>query len=79
VHIYPVDVAQFDQSVVANPAGYGLFNISDTCVTDPRYECILSSFNGQATSYLYWDDVHPTAEGHALIAAQFLSALPPSE
>ena len=79
VHIYPVDVAQFEQSVVANPAGYGLFNISDTCVTDPRYECILSSFNGQATSYLYWDDVHPTAEGHALIAAQFLSALPSSE
>ena len=79
VHFYPVDIAQFEQSVVANPAGFGLSNIEDACIKDPSHECIFNSFNGGQTGYLYWDDVHPTAEGHALIAAQFLSALPSSE
>jgi phospholipase/lecithinase/hemolysin len=78
-HIYAVDVAKIEQAKVSNPAASGLSHITDACISDPRYECILSSFNARPTTYLYWDDVHPTAEGHALLAAHFLSAVSSEE
>jgi phospholipase/lecithinase/hemolysin len=78
-HIYAVDVTKVEQAVVSNPAASGLSNITEACISDPRYECILSSFNARPTTYLYWDDVHPTAEGHALLAAHFLSAVSSEE
>jgi len=77
--IRTVDVASLLEKVVANPAYYQLQNVTDECVGDPTYFCILNSFNsGPAAGYLFWDDVHPTASVHALLAVQFAAAVAPS-
>jgi hypothetical protein len=39
---------------------------------------VLTSFNaGPASGYLFWDDVHPTAAAHVLLADQFLAVVAP--
>jgi outer membrane lipase/esterase len=63
------DVKTFDifglvAQVIANPAAYGITNVSDACgaainACDPA-------------SALFWDGIHPTAKGHQLIADAML-------
>ena len=55
------DVFKIGATLAANPAAFGLTNVTDAC------------FNGVTVcatpgTYLYWDGVHPTAAGHQLIA-----------
>ncbi|MBS0447366.1 MAG: SGNH/GDSL hydrolase family protein [Proteobacteria bacterium] len=50
---------------VANPAAYGFSNVTDACgalgaACDP-------------SSYLFWDGIHPTSGGHAIIADGMLA------
>jgi len=51
--------------VVANPAAFGLSNVTNACVAGV---CMNDS------SYLFWDGIHPTAAGHELIATAMLAA-----
>jgi phospholipase/lecithinase/hemolysin len=60
--------------VVANPATYSLTDATDSCYTGP-YTGGGSACTGQA-GYLFWDSVHPTTTGHALIAAAALNEVP---
>lgn len=77
--IHAVDVATLLQNVAANPDTYQFKNVTDECVADPTYVCVLSSFNGgSAAGFLFWDEVHPTASAHALLAKQFAVAVAPS-
>ncbi|PXW81492.1 putative secreted protein with PEP-CTERM sorting signal [Nitrosomonas sp. Nm84] len=50
-----------------NPADYGLTNVTDACgavlACDP-------------STYLFWDGIHPTSAGHALLAQQMIQAIP---
>ena len=74
--IRTVDVAALLEKVAANPGFYQFQNVTDKCVGDPTYFCILNSFNsGPAAGFLFWDDVHPTASAHALLAGQFAAAV----
>ena len=67
------DVAMVDifgefQQIVADPAAFGLTNVTAPC------------FNGTAVvgnpdEFLFWDAVHPTAAGHRLIAQSVFAAL----
>lgn len=76
VDIHTVDVASLLENVAASPGTYQFLNVTDACVSDPTYACVLSSFNsGSAAGYLFWDDVHPTASAHALLAGQFAVAI----
>lgn len=78
-NIIVVDVAKAFASITANPALYGLTNVTAACVTTPA--CVGGGAAAQA-QYLFWDTVHPTAAGHALVAQlaqnylQAASALP---
>ncbi len=58
--------------IVANPATYGLTNVTDAC---------LDSGTGTAcadpSTYLFWDDLHPTGVGHQIIADAALAAVVP--
>ncbi|MGL4497365.1 MAG: SGNH/GDSL hydrolase family protein, partial [Beijerinckiaceae bacterium] len=64
-NIILVDVNKAFAAVTANPAAYGFTNVTAACVTTPA--CIGGGAAAQA-GYLFWDTVHPTAAGHALVA-----------
>ena len=60
------DVFGFHHQVLADPAGFGLVN-----VTDPCSFTVCSNPSG----YLWWDFVHPTTAGHSLLADEFAVTL----
>jgi outer membrane lipase/esterase len=63
------DLYGFQNTLVANPSAYGLINVTDACGA-------ASSMCDPATA-LFWDGIHPTAAGHALLARQmFITAVP---
>jgi phospholipase/lecithinase/hemolysin len=66
VSIHLLDAAGVLQRAEADPAAYGFSN-----VTDPAQLVNGGHVNG----YLFWDGVHPTFEGHALIADAAVQAL----
>ena len=60
------DVFTLLDSVVANPADYGLIKPGTYVLEDlPPAQW---SLNGPGTNYLYWDDLNPTAKFHAHLA-----------
>lgn len=75
--ILDFDTAGFLAEVVANPASYGLANVTERCYTGDDL-----NFNGSGSicadpaSYLFWDGIHPTATGHALLAQAMLQHIP---
>ena len=75
--ILDFDTAGFLAEVVANPASYGLSNVTERCYTGDDI-----TFNGSGdvcptpSSYLFWDGIHPTATGHALLAQAMLQHIP---
>lgn len=64
-NIIVVDVNKAFAAVIANPAAYGFTNVTAACVTTPA--CVGGGAAAQA-QYLFWDSVHPTAAGQALVA-----------
>lgn len=62
-----VDVFTASQQIAADPAAYGLSN-----VTHPVFDG--AAIVGNPDEFLYWDSVHPTAAGHRLIADAVLDA-----
>lgn len=56
-----MDVARGFDAIIANPALFGLTNVTQTCFTGV-------SVCATPSTYLFWDGVHPTAAGHALTA-----------
>jgi outer membrane lipase/esterase len=67
----PTSVTMFDvfglfNNIAANPASYGLTNISDAC------GAVLGC---DADKYLFWDGIHPTARGQVLIADAMLTSV----
>lgn len=62
-----VDTFHLLGKVAANPAAYGLTNVTDACF-DPSVG--ICSNPGE---YLFWDEFHPTTAGHAILAAAIAS------
>jgi outer membrane lipase/esterase len=55
-------------AVIDNPAAFGLTNVTDAC----------GQFsNCDPSKYLFWDGIHPTSEGHLLIADALLGTVVP--
>lgn len=59
-----IDIFAQMHAFVANPAAFGLTNVTDHCVqpNDPPYAC------KDPKSYLFWDGAHPTKAVHSIIA-----------
>ncbi|RZA15619.1 MAG: autotransporter domain-containing protein [Lysobacteraceae bacterium] len=75
LRVIPLDTFHFLQEVVANPGAYGISNVTGkACVTQPAPAGGSSLFCSPAStvpggaSYLFADDVHPTAAAHKAVA-----------
>jgi outer membrane lipase/esterase len=56
--------------ILANPGAFGLTNTSDACI---KGLC-------DASKYLFWDGIHPTARGHEILAeAMYAQVVPEPE
>ncbi len=61
------DVAATIGAVLAAPGSFGFGNVTDAC----------GAITGcDASSHLFWDGIHPTSAGHALVAGAMLTAVP---
>jgi outer membrane lipase/esterase len=65
VNVVYVDQAALYQAVLANPASFGFSNTTQACYLTPSCLSDPTVWN----SYFFWDNVHPTAAMHALLAA----------
>ena len=71
--------ALLDQAV-QDPGAFGFSNVTDPCWTGgfTGYAgggSVCSTLPAVQDTYLFWDDVHPTAAGHLLVADAALSAM----
>lgn len=65
--VIPFNVSALIDTVASNPGTYGLTNVSDAC----------GAVTGcNPSQYLFWDAIHPTSAGHALLANAMLAAVP---
>ena len=71
LRIVRVDVYGKLNEIVATPAAFGLANVTSACITPgvAPFQCKTPD------DFLFWDGIHPTAAGHAIIAQQAASAL----
>lgn len=65
LNIIQFDVFSLLLDVVSNPDNYGFTNATDPCLTE-------MGICANPDEFLLWDSVHPTAAGHAIIAAAAL-------
>lgn len=78
-----VDIHSLFGDLVANPGAAGLVNVSDPValisdfgVPGPMTAVQLAPAGANPDQWLFWDTLHPTARGHALIAQAALAAIP---
>ena len=72
ISIATVDLFSALEDMVANPGKYGLTNVTDICIT-PGVKGSAQCDN--PNGYLFWDGIHPTKAGHAILAALIGAAL----
>jgi phospholipase/lecithinase/hemolysin len=68
--IVPFDTFAAFAALQANPAAFGLTNVTAPCF-DGVTVCATPD------QYLFWDTAHPTAAGHRLLGAGFLAVVAP--
>ena len=76
LEFFRLDVAAIFVDAIANPTKFGLSNV--TAAAAPGLEPGDSSYNtsliaANANEYLFWDDLHPTATVHSILAARALA------
>lgn len=68
VNIIEIDAGALLRSAVADPAAFGLLNVTTPCVPTG---CFLDPMIDPNT-YLFWDGIHPTASVHAVIGMEVM-------
>ena len=58
--------------IVADPVAAGMTNVEASCLT---FGVIQNPFCRKPNDYLFWDGIHPTMAGHAILAAAAKAAL----
>ncbi|MCC6422408.1 MAG: SGNH/GDSL hydrolase family protein [Phycisphaerales bacterium] len=76
LNLHLLDLNTLFNNAIANPATYGLTNVTDAAYTgDPDYEGVGTVVPNPA-GYLFWDEVHPTTLGHSMVAQAAYAAVP---
>ena len=80
VTIFRLDVAALVKEVMTDPEAFGLVNVTAPAAPglepgDPSYDASLIA--GDPDRYFFWDDLHPTAAVHAILAEYALAAVVP--
>nr|WP_294527081.1 SGNH/GDSL hydrolase family protein [uncultured Rhodopila sp.] len=72
VNVHVVDAYGLIDSAVANPASYGLTNVTSRVwtgnYTDSTSGTLAATTPAAQDQYLFWDSLHPTETGHQAIA-----------
>jgi outer membrane lipase/esterase len=82
VRVFEVDTFTLINRAVATPAAYGLSNVTDACLVGGpvNYTATIPGNlvcdGGQLATSLFFDDLHPTATTHAIIAGAAVTAVP---
>jgi outer membrane lipase/esterase len=72
IKIHRMDVFSLVNAAVANPAAYGLTEVETTCIT-PGVKA--HAVCKHPEEYLFWDGIHPTRAGHAILAREAKAVL----
>jgi phospholipase/lecithinase/hemolysin len=67
-----MDTFQIITDIVKHPKSVGLRNTKDSCITPG---VIHGAICRRPAKYLFWDGIHPTRAGHAILAAKAKAAL----
>ena len=62
---------------MADPSAFGLTNVTDACYTGSYFGGASACAN--PNQYLFWDEMHPTAVAHAVIAQTAFDEVPEPE
>jgi outer membrane lipase/esterase len=80
VTIFRLDVASLITAAVFNPTAFGLANVTAPAAPGLTVGAITYDVNqivSAPDTYLFWDDLHPTARAHAFLAqAAFAAVIP---
>lgn len=68
IDIHGFDTLGLSRLVVNNPTAFGFTNVTDACFSGG----VVCS---DPDSYLYWDELHPTAHAQAIIGAAFFATV----
>ncbi len=79
--VFDLDTYALIDEAVDDPAKFGFSNVTDPCWTGAYTGfatggTLCSQLPAVQDTYLFWDDVHPTAAAHLLVAEAALSAIP---
>ena len=76
LNLYQMNLYTLFNSAIATPSAYGLTDVSDPAHTgDPSY-LGTGTIVANPSGYLFWDELHPTTTGHALVAQAAIAAVP---
>ncbi|MGI9430314.1 MAG: SGNH/GDSL hydrolase family protein [Bythopirellula sp.] len=78
VDFFRLDVAELISDGIANPAAYGFTNVTDPAAPGLESGKVFYNRNqivSDPDTYLFWDDIHPTAAAHAVLAEHALAAV----
>jgi phospholipase/lecithinase/hemolysin len=76
VNISLLDSYALLDAIVANPTTYGFSNVTQPCLTgEVNYSGGTPCAN--PNQFLFWDQLHPTAAGHQIVATEALALVTP--
>ncbi|MEO0535427.1 MAG: SGNH/GDSL hydrolase family protein [Cyanobacteria bacterium P01_A01_bin.123] len=74
-NIIPLDVNALFLDILADPAAFGLTNVTDSCLINFQPGVQFEGVCDNPDEFLFWDDVHPTEAAYRLVSDFALTAL----